>query len=212
MLAVEKPKYQQAEIETFTTDEIKQLLDWVKNSKRHTRYYPILLLAACSGCRLGEILGLRINNVLADRIKIDNSIQETGNKRYDSPPKTQSGYRDVTLPAMVIAELKQAYMDGPMVINGYVFHTINGTAISPRNLERNWKRILELAGLPHRHFHALRHTHATELLAKGIPILEVSHRLGHAKTSHTLDLYEHAIKNYEDKIADQVSSIFIENA
>lgn len=209
MLAVELPKYKQKEIEIFTADEVKQLLEWTKTSKRHQRYYPILLLAACSGCRLGEVLGLKINNVLDDRIKIDNSLQEVNNRRYDSPPKTDAGYREITLPPIVIAQLRKAFVT-PITTNcDYVFHTVNGTSISPSNFETNWKRILELADIPHKHFHALRHTHATELLGKNLPLLEVSKRLGHSKPAHTLNMYGHAIKGFEDKIADEVCRIYL---
>jgi len=116
---------------------------------------------------------------------------------YDGPPKTKSGYRDITLPHYVIEQLLEAYSSIEKAQpNGYVFHTANGTSISPSNFETNWWRILKLADIPPRHFHAVRHTHATELLAKGIPILEVSKCLGHSKPSHTLNLYGHAIKGY----------------
>lgn len=93
--------------------------------------------------------------------------------------------------------------------DGYVFHTANGTSISPSNFETNWRNILKLAGLPPRHFHALRHTHATELLAKGLPLLEISKRLGHSKPTHTLNLYGHSIKGYDEKIVEQVISIYL---
>jgi integrase len=57
--------------------------------------------------------------------------------------------------------------------------------------------------------HTLRHTHATELLAAGIPIVEVARRLGHSKISHTLELYGHAIKNYDEKIAKKVQELYV---
>jgi len=41
--------------------------------------------------------------------------------------------------------------------------------------------------------HSLRHTNATELLRNGVPIAEVSRRLGHADQNITLSIYSHAV-------------------
>ena len=48
-------------------------------------------------------------------------------------------------------------------------------------------------------FHALRHTHASALIAAGLDILTVSRRLGHGRPSVTLDVYGHLIEQNEDK-------------
>ena len=84
----------------------------------------------------------------------------------------------------------------------FVFPSLTGTPISPRNMERAWPTILRNARVPYKNFHVLRHTHATELFALGVPIIEVSQRLGHSSVSYTLELYGHAIPNYEDRIVD----------
>lgn len=52
----------------------------------------------------------------------------------------------------------------------------------------------------HKKFHALRHTHATMLLASGAPLIDVSRRLGHAKPSITLDLYGHAMPGKDKEL------------
>lgn len=51
-------------------------------------------------------------------------------------------------------------------------------------------------GWPRLVFHGLRHTSATVLLSKGVPITLVSQRLGHSKVSITLDVYDHAIPSH----------------
>jgi len=63
-------------------------------------------------------------------------------------------------------------------------------------------------GVEHKKFHALRHTHATKLLAAGKPIMDVSRRLGHSKPSHTLDLYGHAMPGKDDEIANSIAYIY----
>ena len=72
-----------------------------------------------------------------------------------------------------------------------VFSTIEGELLSPDNLSRDWRRVCRAKKLPSVSFHALRHTHASILLAKGLPVLTVSKRLGHSKASMTLDTYGH---------------------
>jgi len=208
MDAVDAPKYEPAEIETFTLEEIKHLLATIKESQYFSHYYTFFHLACATGMRMGELLGLKIGNVFADHIHVDNNVQDLKhNTLQDCVPKTRAGFRDISLAPNIIAELKQIYMS-PMVKTEYVFHTKSGKPYAHSNTERTWKHILIEAGLPPRHLHALRHTHATELLASGVPLLEVSKRLGHSKPSVTLDLYGHAIKGYDDKIAQLVSNLF----
>lgn len=60
----------------------------------------------------------------------------------------------------------------------------------------------------HKKFHALRHTHATDLLAGGENIMEVTRRLGHSKASTTLDLYGHAIPGNDVKVAQKVAKLY----
>lgn len=205
---VEAPQYRQGEIETFTKEELTSLLQSIRNSQYYAKYYPLFLLAMSSGARLNEILGLKIGDVHSDYIHIGNNLQRrSDNKRVDAQPKTEAGIRDIRLPKEVIAELQKAYRYKGCILGGYVFHTEKGNYIITSNVERTWKAVLKEAGLRHRHFHALRHTHATELLANGVPIIEVSRRLGHAKVSTTLDMYGHKIPGLDVQIADRISDM-----
>jgi integrase len=65
----------------------------------------------------------------------------------------------------------------------------------------DWLRIIRAKNLPLVSFHGLRHTHASILLASGLPVLTVSKRLGHSKASMTLDIYGHLLPNADDAAA-----------
>ncbi len=208
MLAVEAPQHHQQEIEIFTKDELTKIKKVLTENEAYKRYYPIFYMALTTGARLGEILGLKANSVHEGYIDINNSLQQLSGT-YDERPKTAAGIRKITITAELQSILYNLIALKKVIsINGYVFTTKNGTAISPTNFHKAWKKILELAGVKHKHFHSLRHTHATQLLAAGVPILEVSKRLGHSKASHTLNLYGHAIPGYDATLPDKITKIF----
>lgn len=203
MLPVEPPKLDDdcEEVVVFTEEEISKILTTVQNSRYYSRYYTFVLLALTTGARLGELLGLKRNRLYDGYIKIDNNLQAFKSKLHDMPPKTKAGLRNITIPKKVEQLLRQTlYADKIIPIDGYIFHTRSGGPFAPRNMERTWKHILLEAELEHKKFHALRHTHATQLLAAGVPLLEVSKRLGHSSPAITLKLYGHAIPNYDHKV------------
>ena len=76
-----------------------------------------------------------------------------------------------------------------------------GTAINPNTVYRNVNAILDAAGIdPGVKVHSLRHTRATHLLFAHVPLELVSRRLGHSKTSITLDFYSHALPGMEAEV------------
>lgn len=209
--SVEPPKVYKKEIEIFTQEELETIRKAFKKSQYYFKYYPIYLTAITTGARLGEILGLRWSCVHAGYIEIKNSLQmmATGGP-YDERPKTQAGYRKITISKELQLELvKLGQAERILSLDQYVFHTRSGRPLSPRNWERIWKNFLQEAGVQHKRFHALRHTHATNLLAAGVPVMEVAKRLGHSKGAHTLNLYGHAIPGYDQQLAKKISHIFV---
>ena len=59
----------------------------------------------------------------------------------------------------------------------------------PELVTRRWERLRATSGPSHMRIHDLRHFVATELLTAGIDVRTVANRLGHARTSTTLDIY-----------------------
>ena len=209
MLAVEAPPVPKVRVQVFTKEEIHTILHTIYTDQYYEKYYPFFLLAVTSGARLGELLGLKTKNIGKGYIFIDNSLQYVKGKLVDMPPKTEAGERRITIPSNVESILKAAVRaDKVRSFDGYTFHTRNGTPYSPRNMERIWKRVLQLAGIEHKNFHVLRHTMATQLLAEGVSIAEVAKRLGHSKISHTLNLYSHAIPDYDKEIPNIIEKIY----
>jgi integrase len=89
-----------------------------------------------------------------------------------------------------------------------VFSTVDGGLLSPDNLSRDWGRVVKAKGLPHVPFHALRHTHVSMLIRKGVDILLISRCLGHSKASITLDVYGHLIGGADAAAAEALAGLW----
>ena len=68
--------------------------------------------------------------------------------------------------------------------------------------------ICQAAGLPNRTVHSLRHTNITMQIAAGVPLVAVSGRAGHARTSTTTDIYSHFLKSSDRTAAKTLENVF----
>lgn len=206
------------DIEIFSYFEMRRILGKLsipkipgtKNINTFYKHYPIVLFAFTTGCRLGEILGLRWDAVdfKAKTIRVTNNLQDINGKLKNCPPKTKAGRRAIALSSELVKELEKIRDSKPHLVDGYVFLSRSGAPFWPCNFERTWKRILAYCEVDYKKFHTLRHTYATEMLAANVPILEVTRLLGHSKASHTLNLYGHKIPGYNYELAGKLDQVF----
>jgi len=56
--------------------------------------------------------------------------------------------------------------------------------------------------------HALRHTHASALIAKGLDVVEISRRMGHGSPMTTLRTYAHLFRRVDSAAAAAIESLF----
>jgi len=199
-------------IETFTDEEIEK----IKEALKGHRLRALFLLAFGTGLRQGELLGLKWPDIdfkkkelkVQRTIKQVTIIDENGNREYktiEQIPKTKNSIRTVPIPSSVIPvlrehramQIEEKIKAGPAYLNdienGYVFTTELGNTIDARNLIRAHKRLLKRAGVPYKNFHAIRHTYATKLFERGVPLKVVSELLGHADVSTTANIYTHVM-------------------
>ena len=140
--------------------------------------------------RRGELLALCWEDVDLDgaKIRIERALEETAAGLRFKAPKTKHGRRTISLPASAVEavrahrlkqlELRIALGQGKPEPNALVFSTTEGEPLSPDNLSRDWRRVVAAMNLPSVKFHALRHSHASALIASGLDVLTVSRRLG----------------------------------
>jgi integrase len=88
-----------------------------------------------------------------------------------------------------------------------------GSWLPPSRITHWWsgagkgKGFRDEIGFPGLMMHELRHTQATQLLGEGVDVKTVQTRMGHAKASHTLDLYAHAIPTNDQNAADVMGGL-----
>lgn len=170
------------------------------------QYRLIFKVAAETGCRLCEVLGLAWENIDLDAktISFTKQIDRRGAR---VPLKTDSSKRSLEIPDALVAELRNHRMSRERTApHELVFTTRSGRGFDPANIRVVFARAVERAGLGAVEdadgtivqraptFHDLRHSHASALIAQGWDIAEVSGRLGHASVATTQRIYVHAFE------------------
>ena len=192
-MAVVLPRITKPEIQPLDAQQMKALL----KAAQGTDLYALWVLMATTGVRVGEALGLRWEDLDLDARTL--RVNRTIYRGQSCLPKTDSSRRTVKLSRLATEALRQHSQQCE-----WVFPTSIGTTINVNNLRyRSWKRLLERAHLPSgTRIHDLRHSSATLLLSKGVPIKVVSEMLGHSDVSITLSIYAHVLPDMQDGAAE----------
>jgi integrase len=85
--------------------------------------------------------------------------------------------------------------------NDLIFPSCFGTMEDPNNLHKDFRNKLDRTGLTKICFHDLRHTVPSIMLNRGVPIIVVSKRFGHANPSGKMNLYGHLYMESRDEPA-----------
>jgi integrase len=214
---VHPPRVAQAEIEIVREDEIKVVLDALRG--RNLPLYTIATVALATGMRRGELLALRWKDIDLDggKVRVERSLEQTRAGLRLKAPKTKHGRRIITVPAAVVADLRthwRASQEQRLALgfgrsqpDDLVFTMWDGSPRKPNALTNDWLRASMITGR-RINLHALRHTHASSLIAAGVDILTISRRLGHANPKITLSVYGHLYGNTDDKAAQAVEAMF----
>ena len=169
--------------------------------------------------RRGELCGLNWSDVdfKSGTITVNKSVLYSADEGiFEDSTKTKSSNRIISVPDSMIKllktyqaeQLKQRLALGDQWIDsGKIFTSENGGVINPESLSGWFKNFVRRYNLPDIHFHNLRHTAATLLIANGVDVATVSKRLGHADKTTTLNIYTHAIKSADRAAADKLEDI-----
>jgi integrase len=183
------------ELRPPTPDELRRLLDHV--AAHDPQLHALLVLAAVTGARRAQLLGLRWHNVhlAARRISFSAGWVEGPNGPVLTATKTKRRHVVDLDPATVhvVSDLAAARACAARA-EAFVFSDDEGvTAWKPNRVTKAFLRHRRAAGLRPFRLHDLRHLMATEMLHAGVPLVIVSRRLDHRRVATTLDKYAHAV-------------------
>jgi len=207
------PKLVQEEVEIIRANEIAGVVEKL----RGTPMYAHAMVALFCGLRAGEICALRWANVDLDKkiIHVKESVEEVhGEPLGVKAPKTKAGTRSISAPDIVVDALRDTRRQqleqrlamglGKPADDALVFPAGHGGLKRPSNLSRNWRRT-DAVDL---HFHGLRHTHASQLIAAGLDVVLISKRLGHSNPNITLGIYAHLWEKDDAAAAEAINRAF----
>lgn len=196
-----KPRKDEAPKEAivYNEEEVHYILECLE--KEPLVWKALMLFAIDSGCRRGEIIGLKWEEVdlKTGRCNICRNAQytaETGT--YITTPKSKKSrviyLTEISLPALRAWKREQQKLFFKLGIpyNGFCFTQENGEMMSPQAPTAHLRLFGKKYNLPGIHPHTLRHTMATISIANGADVVSVSKKLGHSTPAITLSVYSHA--------------------
>ena len=182
-------------------------------------------LAVYCGLRRGELIGLTWDAIdfKNNTITIKQATVQVNGAAITKGPKTKKGYRIVAVPLDImdmIRKYRKEYLEYQLAVGSFwegngshVFIQANGNQMYPDTPTKAIKKIIRRYNkehpddpLPEVTLHGLRHTNATLSLISGTDIKAISERLGHSKTSTTMDIYAHALKKADREAADNLAN------
>jgi integrase len=218
MLRVELPKLERPKTRSLDPDEVRRLRD----ACRGDWTFPFVEVALATACRRGELLALTWSDIhwASNTISVSKSLEETKaglrikGTKSEKPRKFRIGQAAVA--ALRFQQEQQEvcrqqfgadYKEGDLVFCGP-----DGGFLSPILVSQTIARRMRKAGIQGASLHTLRHTHASTLLSKGVPLPAVSVRLGHADVNITARVYSHALPDDDARAADTWDKAVSENS
>ena len=168
-----------------------------------------VLLALCTGMRIGEICALKWEDVdFAQKIV---TVKRTVGRIYNcelksterilSSPKTRNSSREIPISKQLFLALKAVKKQSQ---SPYVVGTSQKSK-EPRSYRDYFNRLLKRLNIPHLVFHGLRHTFATRCIESQCDYKTVSVILGHSNIATTLNLYVHPNLNQKKRCIERMS-------
>ncbi len=209
-------KVHKKEIQCYSPEEVEQLIQVLQNEP--IKYQAVIMLALDSGCRRGELTGLKWSDVDFEKstININKATQYVaGYGTFEKSTKSDSSNRIVYIAPTtmkVLRKYKQSQNEQRLLLGNKwqnserVFTTDFGEDMHPDRPYKILKHIIKKYNLKDITFHALRHTSISLQISSGIQAQIISKRAGHSNVAITHSIYSHFFDNGFKEIADKMDN------
>ncbi|BDD80714.1 integrase [Tsukamurella pulmonis] len=205
-------------MDTYTPAEIRKVL-----AKADGHRVGQVAYLALSGFRRGEIAGLKWENVDLDagmltvatsRAVVSKTVADGAVE--ENAPKTAAARRTLPLDAGLVAVLKAAKkrqaverlaLGEAYLAEGYVVADEAGRAYFPNTIGRLWHEITDAAGVRQIRLHDARHSAATAMHLRGVPMAVIAYWIGHSDASFTQRTYAHSQDDEQRKAAASLGAV-----
>jgi integrase len=196
--------------EVYSAKDLRAIIDAAQPGVEKV----LLMTAIMLGLRRGELLGLRWSEIdlkeatlKVNRTQVQLPERLGLGSKVLGRPKTRKAYRKLKIEQPLLNEFRQWKLQSGK--SAMVFVDTFGKPMGFKHAYRILARVCKKAGVRKLSMHNLRHSFASQLLIAGVPLLRVSHLMGHSKPSTTLDVYAHwAASEDSDAEAVLASRIF----
>jgi len=165
----------------------------------------------------GEILAVRWQDLDWDRalLRIRRAIEETKAGIVFKEPKSKKSRRNIAVPQIAIEALRKhqtrqdafkADLGSDYQDNDLICCVEDGSLWVPFAFTSAYRALLKRRKLNGPNFHALRHSHASQLLSSGVDPKVISERLGHSRASFTMDVYAHLLPGRDEEASARIDA------
>jgi integrase len=212
---ISPPPTKRRKVRILTSDEIT---DTLAKFEGHA-LYSLAVFDLATGMRRGELAGLRLADLDLDAgtVSVCRAVEETTAGLRVKEPKTEKGWRTLSLPPSAIAvmrEHRRALLETRLKVglgkpdaDTLVFGEPDGSILRPNRLSWLWRAAVKSLGAPRVNLHALRHTYASALIAAGLDVITVQHKMGHATATTTLNTYGHLFKKDDTAAVNAIEAV-----
>jgi integrase len=213
-VGVDLPRMKRREMEALSAEECRRFLQAAKE----TEWFALYALALTTGMRPSEYLALKWTDLDWQRgaASVCRTIQHSKAGWLFDDTKRKRSRRVVKLQDFVVEALTGlrntqpiASDTGCQVEQDLIFRSGTGSPLRQRIVKREFRRLLEAAGIRPIRLYDLRHTAATLAVAAGVSVKVISDQLGHASISFTLERYSHVLPSIQDEAAARVERMLM---